>query len=292
MATEFAVYATNVLITASEVATNSFCRTWTSVPGIHYFVQGNTNLSSTNWTAVSPTLTANDSLTSWCLALPSPYHFFRVQEGLVLSPYLPPSGACHHHQHHCLDQRCSAAMGALLLNSQFGVQWTPSLPPSCVTSTNTITSTNGSFSFLLSAIGFRPHWSRSILSPAPILGSLRRFQQRSQFPREQVREPLLSRRVHVAAAGKEDIRQCGGQVGQQDVRIHPTIPLLEQGPTARDFAGSTGFSRSWRQSHAELHPSRDLRPSRPGNRKKGTSVHSDRAAPGRALKVPKLNGLP
>ena len=47
-------------------------------------------MNSTNWVAVSPTITATDVLTSCCIPLPSPYHFFRVREGLVVTPYVPP----------------------------------------------------------------------------------------------------------------------------------------------------------------------------------------------------------
>jgi subtilisin-like proprotein convertase family protein len=76
------------IITVS--GTNYFAVTWDSLPGVHYFVQGVTNLNNPNWTTISPTVTATDYTTTWLVQLPSPYHFFRVVEGLVLSTYVPP----------------------------------------------------------------------------------------------------------------------------------------------------------------------------------------------------------
>jgi subtilisin-like proprotein convertase family protein len=86
MATEFADYGTNVLITSCEAVTDSLCLTWTSVPGIHYYVQGKTNVNDANWVTVSSTIAATDMVTTWCITLPSPFHFFRVSEGLVVTP--------------------------------------------------------------------------------------------------------------------------------------------------------------------------------------------------------------
>jgi hypothetical protein len=83
LATEFPAYGTNVVITHYQVVSNSFCLTWTSMPGFPYYVQGKPDLNSTNWDAVSPALTATDVLTSYCVPLPSQYHFFRVSEGLA-----------------------------------------------------------------------------------------------------------------------------------------------------------------------------------------------------------------
>ena len=140
MATEFAAYGTNVVITSCQALTNSFCLTWTSVPGIHYYVQGKTNVNDTNWVTVSPTIVATDVLTTWCIALPSPCHFFRVSEGLVVTPYVPPLR---------ITSITLGTNGVLLqwlapTNSQFQAQWTPSLaPPAWTSFTNILTSTNG-----------------------------------------------------------------------------------------------------------------------------------------------------
>ncbi len=144
-ATEFPAYATNVAITAPEVLNGSFCLTWNSLPGIQYYVQGKTELGDTNWAAVSPTITATDVLTTYCVPLPSPYHFFRVFEGLVVTPYAPPFR---------ISSIGVGTNGVLLqwlgpTNSQFQPQWTPSLtPPNWTAFTNILTSANGAFSFL------------------------------------------------------------------------------------------------------------------------------------------------
>jgi hypothetical protein len=145
MATEFPVYGTNVTITNCQALTNSFCLTWTSVPGIHYYVQGKSDLGNTNWVAVSPTIVAADVLTTSCITLPSPYHFFRVSEGLVVAPYVAPVR---------ITSIARGTNGVRMqwlapTNSQFQVQWTPALAPSAwAPFTNILTSTNGIFSFL------------------------------------------------------------------------------------------------------------------------------------------------
>jgi subtilisin family serine protease/subtilisin-like proprotein convertase family protein len=145
MATEFAAYGTNVLVTNCQVFAGSFCLTWASVPGIRYHVQGKTNLNDTNWVTVSPTITASDVLTTFCLPLPSAYQFFRVGEGLVVTPYVPPIR---------ISSITVGTNGVLLqwlapTNSQFQAQWTPALaPPLWNSFTNTLTYTNGIFSFL------------------------------------------------------------------------------------------------------------------------------------------------
>jgi hypothetical protein len=84
-------------------------------------------------------------LTTWCIALPSPCHFFRVTEGLVVTLYVPPLR---------ITSITLGTNGVLLqwvapANAQFQVQWTPSLaPPAWTSFTNLLASTNGAFSFL------------------------------------------------------------------------------------------------------------------------------------------------
>jgi hypothetical protein len=68
------------VITAAQVLTNSFCLTWTSMPGTQYYVQGKTNLTDSAWTVISPALIAAAHQTAWCLPLPSEVHYFRVQQ--------------------------------------------------------------------------------------------------------------------------------------------------------------------------------------------------------------------
>jgi hypothetical protein len=80
------------------------------------------------------------------VSLPSAYHFFRVHEGLVVTPYVPPPVR--------ITSITADTNGVLLewfgpTNSQFQAQWTPSLaPPAWNAFTNILTSTNGGFSFL------------------------------------------------------------------------------------------------------------------------------------------------
>ncbi|MCX6927576.1 MAG: hypothetical protein NT154_30865, partial [Verrucomicrobia bacterium] len=145
MAGEFPVYGTDIVITGYQALGNSVCLTWTSVPGIHYYVQGKTNLSGADWVAVSPTIAATDVLTTCCIALPSPYQFFRVSEGLSVIPYVPPVR---------ITSIASETNGVLLqwiapTNNHYQAQWTPSLEPSFWTAfTNDLRSSSGAFSFL------------------------------------------------------------------------------------------------------------------------------------------------
>lgn len=145
-ATEWAaVDLTNLVIINYTYATNEFCLTWTSVPGGLYFVQGKPDLFVTNWTTLTPTLTAVDYTTTWCLPLPSPYQFFRVGEGLVLSTFVPPPR---------IQSITYGTNGVTLrwngpITAQYNVQWTPGLaPPAWNSFTNLITSPTGLFQFL------------------------------------------------------------------------------------------------------------------------------------------------
>lgn len=148
--TEWSVYGTNIVITNVFLGTNSFCLTWTSLPGVHYRVEGLTDLSSTNWVTVSPTITATNYSTTYCEPLPSPYHFFRVAEGIVINPYVPPPVITKIER--VLTGFRISWSGAT--NSQYNVQWSPTLitPPPLVwtTFTNppTVTSLTGLFQFI------------------------------------------------------------------------------------------------------------------------------------------------
>lgn len=144
-ATEFSSHGTDVSITGCYVLNDGFCLTWNSLPGIHYYVEGKTEVNSPDWALVSATLTAADVLTEYCVPLPSPYNFFRVGEGIVVKLEVPLVS---------IDGITFATNGVLLhwlapTNSQFRVQWTPSLaPPAWDTFTDIVTSTNGAFEFL------------------------------------------------------------------------------------------------------------------------------------------------
>jgi len=85
-ATEYTSTGYPVAILGSSVVADTFCLSFATLPGAHYYVTGTTNLQSVNWTALSETITADGPVTTWCLPLPSPFQFFRMVEGLVMGP--------------------------------------------------------------------------------------------------------------------------------------------------------------------------------------------------------------
>ncbi len=146
-ATEYASAGTNLLITRAVMVTNNLCLTWTnSLPGVNYHVEGRISLDNTNWMPVSPTLTATASQMTWCLPLPSQFHFFRIAEGLVLTPAAPPQIPIGN---------ISMTAGAFRLewtgptNQIYRAEWTATLAPgSWLPFPGLITSSNGVFVFL------------------------------------------------------------------------------------------------------------------------------------------------
>ena len=143
LATEFTDYGTNIAITSSTAASNLLCLSWNSLPGIHYFVQGKESLEDTNWVTLSPTLTATDVATEFCVPLPTPFEFFRVDEGLVITP--PPLliGSITYGTKSVTLQWQAAT------NHEFQVEWTAALGSGqWVSFTNVLTSTTGTFSFV------------------------------------------------------------------------------------------------------------------------------------------------
>lgn len=146
-AVEWPVYGTNIVITNTFLTTNSFCLTWTTLPGATYTVEGVTNLTSTNWANVSGTITAPDYSTTFCIALPSPFQFFRVREGVSLSTYVPPP---------VFSTIRRTFRGVELtwggpVTARYQVEWSPSLFPATWTAfpiPPQITSTTGLFQFL------------------------------------------------------------------------------------------------------------------------------------------------
>ena len=129
------------LILSSSVTSNAFCLTWQSIPTLNYLVQGKANLNDPGWTTVSPTITAVDVETTYCIPLPSPYQFFRVVEGS-----LPPAVSF---SSITVDTNGSVLQWTAATSQQFQVQWTPVLvPPTWNTFTNIVTSATGNFSFV------------------------------------------------------------------------------------------------------------------------------------------------
>jgi len=145
---EWPVYGTNIVITNVFLDTNSFCLTWTSLPGVNYYVEGLTNLTSTNWFTVSPTIKATDYASTFCLALPSPFQFFRVREGTVINPYFPPP-------YISIIRKTFDGIELIWggpITAQYQVQWTDSILAPITWNTfpipPAVTSTTGIFAFL------------------------------------------------------------------------------------------------------------------------------------------------
>jgi hypothetical protein len=140
-ATEFWEYGTNVVLSNWAATQDHFCFSWNSLPNVRYSVLGKADLNDPVWTPISPTLTAASSVTSYCVPLPSPFHFFRIREGLALAQ--TPTLLSITRSNNAVDLRWSAAV-----DSRFAVEWSPSFAPALWTQfTNVITSTNGVFSF-------------------------------------------------------------------------------------------------------------------------------------------------
>jgi hypothetical protein len=141
---QFGHYGTNLLISrvAIDNATN-LCLTWTNVlPGVSYYVQAKANLNVSNWTAISPTQRAVTNSVTWCVPLPSVWHFFRIREGMAPKPVSFP-----------ITVTPLAPCGAQLAwsaptNQQFVVEWSPTLASGSWRSfTNVVSSPTGSFQF-------------------------------------------------------------------------------------------------------------------------------------------------
>jgi hypothetical protein len=143
MATEWADTGLPISVSGFSVGAGGLCLTWSSLPGVHYFIQGVTNLApGMAWQTVVQDILANDVTTTYCVPLPSPYHYFRVGEGII--PTIPPPVVGF-----------SRTGGGWLLqwtgpvSAQYQVQWKDSLSAASWTPVaGFITSTTGRFSFL------------------------------------------------------------------------------------------------------------------------------------------------
>jgi subtilisin-like proprotein convertase family protein/subtilisin family serine protease len=165
-AREWATYGTNIVITNVFLGTNSFCVEWTSLEGVPYVVEGITNLTSTNWVAVSPTVFGTGATTTYCVPLPSPYQFFRVREGQELNPYVPPPSITRIRQRfNGIEITWSGPPG-----QQYQVEWSPTLiPPVWTPFTEIVTSVTGVYQYLddgSQTAGFGPvRYYRLVLLP-------------------------------------------------------------------------------------------------------------------------------
>jgi subtilisin-like proprotein convertase family protein len=144
-AREWTEYGTNIVITNVFLGTNSFCLEWTSLEGVPYVVEGLTNLTSTNWVSVSPTVYGTGDTTTYCVPLPSPYQFFRVREGMELDPFVPQPVITRIVQRfNGIEITWSGPPG-----QQYQVEWSPTLIPTAWTSfTEIVTSVTGVYQYL------------------------------------------------------------------------------------------------------------------------------------------------
>jgi subtilisin-like proprotein convertase family protein/subtilisin family serine protease len=165
-AREWATYGTNIIVTNVFLGTNSFCLEWTSLEGVPYVVEGITNLTSTNWVAVSPTVFGTGATTTYCVPLPSPYQFFRVREGQELNPYVPPPSITRIRQRfNGIEITWSGPPG-----QQYQVEWSPTLiPPVWTPFPEIVTSITGVYQYLddgSQTAGFGPvRYYRLVLLP-------------------------------------------------------------------------------------------------------------------------------
>jgi len=113
---------------------------------VRYVVEGVTNLSSTNWVAVSPTVIGAGPVTTYCVPLPSPYQFFRVREGQAQSSFVPPPYIIRiAKRFNGIEIVWSGPPG-----QQYRVEWSPTLTPVIPWTqfAETITSTTGIYGYL------------------------------------------------------------------------------------------------------------------------------------------------
>jgi len=103
MASDFALSGTNILIAGQSVVSQddhrSFCLSWTSIPGLHYYVEGKAALTDSTWTTVSEQISATALQTTSCVPLPSTYLLFQGpgMVGLGLAIYRATAAStCDH----------------------------------------------------------------------------------------------------------------------------------------------------------------------------------------------------
>src|SRR5207247_9317158 len=75
---------------ALPITNNMFCLAWDSVVGRNYHVEGKTNLTDAVWIVISPTITATNTTTTYCVPLATAQGFYRVVEESAPPP--PPPG--------------------------------------------------------------------------------------------------------------------------------------------------------------------------------------------------------
>lgn len=146
VATEYASAGTNIGVGNIAIVSNRlFCITWTNVlPGVNYYVQGKADLNATAWLPVSPTIKATGTSLTWCIQLPSVFHFFQLVEGL--SPL--SAGNPITFTGMSADTNGITLTWTAPANQRYGVEWSPTLfPPSWRPYPDYITSINTTYTF-------------------------------------------------------------------------------------------------------------------------------------------------
>lgn len=72
------------------VGTNNLCLGWNSAVGTNYVIEAKTNLEDTAWARLSSVITAASANSEYCVTLPTPYRFFRVEVVGGAPPQPPP----------------------------------------------------------------------------------------------------------------------------------------------------------------------------------------------------------
>jgi hypothetical protein len=76
-----------VQIKSTFIQDGSLCLVWDSEAGVSYFIQGRASLTDTDWSQAAGPIVATGTTTTNCVALPTPFRFFRVvREGAVSLP--------------------------------------------------------------------------------------------------------------------------------------------------------------------------------------------------------------
>ena len=132
----------NIVINAQANLTNNMiCLTWSSVVGQDYSVEAKTNLTDPTWTVVSPTITATNPVTTYCVLITGPQMFFRVVQGTASAAPLINFSSL------------TMTPGGFVLNwtapatDRFQVQYATTIPPAWMNFSNIVTSASGNFTF-------------------------------------------------------------------------------------------------------------------------------------------------
>lgn len=147
VATQYFSAGTNITPGPITISSNLFCTSYTGVlPGVNYYIEGAANFNPPIlWVPVTPTIKATGTTLNWCIALPNPYSFFRLREGLSpLSSGSPTTFTTSGFAAGALGLQWNAPPGlrfvAEYTESVFPPAWQPY--PDYITSTNTVYSFN------------------------------------------------------------------------------------------------------------------------------------------------------